>query len=97
MTSADELLKLHPAPWVIDQMNTSGVVVNDCCGRPVFEEWFGDIPDEIRGGVVEAYIASRHALARFLVDWASSANTQGLVTPGHGLGPEEGVSSRRHQ
>ncbi|MFT3828609.1 MAG: hypothetical protein QM691_02780 [Opitutaceae bacterium] len=75
MTSADELLKLHPAPWVIDQMNTSGVVVNDCCGRPVFEEWFGDIPDEIRGGVVEAYIASRHALARFLVDWASSANS----------------------
>ena len=25
------------------------------------------------------------------------ANTQGLVTPGTGLGPEEGAASRRHQ
>ena len=29
--------------------------------------------------------------------WPSSPNTQGLVTPGTGLSPEEGAASRRHQ
>lgn len=69
--AAIELLKLHPTPWIIGQMNAEGVVVKDSCGHSVFEEWFGDVPDEISGNVVAKYISDRHALARFLVEWSS--------------------------
>ena len=76
MTAARCLLDLHPTPWRIDQANATGVVVLDSCGRSVFEEWFGDAPDETPGSVIADYIADRHALAQFLVEWSSSANTK---------------------
>lgn len=73
---AEQLVSRHPLPWSIDQMNAAGVLVVDSRGESVFEEWFGECPDELSGERFAEYVEGRHLFALWLIEWASSANTE---------------------
>ena len=72
---AEQLVRRHPLPWSIDQMNAAGVLVVDSRGESVFEEWFGECPDELSGERFAEYVEDRHLFALWLIEWASSDNT----------------------
>lgn len=57
-------------------MNDAGVLVVDSHGESVFEEWFGECPDELSGSQFAEYVERRHIFALWLTEWASSANKQ---------------------
>ncbi len=61
------LSEICPLPFTLEQDNSRGVCVKDNRGAIIFNEMFGDFPDESNANQREQWIRQARALAHFLI------------------------------